>query len=193
MIPRPLTSTERAEAHARLRDLDERNNAPRGGADTLGEVAILLAGFTITARLSEAQAEAQTEVYADATDDLPAWAIAAARRAWARGETDGLKGKIDPSFPPAPAHVRALALQAMAEPKAEASRIRRLLAAKVERVFPAEHRREMLRRLPALVQVPAAPMVEKQISAEDRTARLATMAAEVVSDMEAVDSTRGGQ
>lgn len=192
-IPRALTPAERTEAQSRLRDLDARNNAPRGGADTLGEIAILLAGFTITARLTEAQAEAQTETYADATDDLPAWAIAAARRAWARGETDGLKGKIDPSFPPAPAHVRALALQAMAFPRAEAVRIRRLLTAKVERELSAEHRREMLRRLPALVQTREAPTIETNPPADEMAARLAAMAAEVVRDQETVDSARGGQ
>lgn len=195
-IARALTGPERDAIRGRLRELDRLVDAPRGGADTLGELAILLAGFTITARLTEAQAEAQTEVYADATNDLPAWTIVAARRAWARGETDGLKGKIDPSFPPAPAHVRALALEALAKPRGEVALLRRLLGASVERSMPVEHRREMLRRMSGLVEkLPTqthSVQADKHLTPAERDARLAAMAAEVVRESIPVDSDRGG-
>jgi len=111
------------------------------------EVAKIIVGFSVTQALSEAQAQTKAEVYAEAVDGLPAWAIAAARGMWARGETEGLTGRIDPSFPPAPAHVRAMAQAALAVPRCEALRLRRLLEAEVRIERTAEQRGEMLRRI----------------------------------------------
>lgn len=150
-ITRHMTRDERSAAQARLRAIERQMAVPRGGREAMAEIARMLAGFSVTSTLSQSQADAKATVYEDAIGDLPAWAIVAARRAWARGETDGLKGKIDPSFPPAPAHVRWLAQQAMARPAIEATRLRMLLGASVTAPMPIEHRREMLRRMSELL------------------------------------------
>lgn len=191
-VSRRLTPIERGAAQDRLRHLDALLSAPRGGRAVMVEIAGMLSGFSITSNMSQLQADAKAAVYEDAVGDLPAWTIVAARKAWARGETEGLKGKVDPSFPPAPAHVRALALQAMSPPAAEAARLRALLGAEVVAPLPVEHRREMLRRMSGLMQPRTMPAPERDMTEAERANRLAAMATEVVREHNPVDGGGGG-
>lgn len=181
-ISRKLAPSEKSAAQAKLRELQDALSAPCGGTDAMAEIARMMAGFSVTSNLTEAQSEAKALVYGDAIDDLPAWAIVAARKAWARGETANLKGKVDPTFPPAPAHVRALALEAMAVPMCEASRLRALLDAEVATALPDEHRRAMLQRMSGMMGSAAAPKMQgmpkppREMNEAERAARLAAMA-----------------
>lgn len=63
-----------------------------------------------------------------ALDDLPAWAVEQAVKAWLRGEVEG---RSNVAFLPAPPQLRDLAKRAMAPVLAERRQLRTLLRAEV--------------------------------------------------------------
>lgn len=148
-----MTSSEQTALAARIATLRQFVDAPADTSEGLKAVARLLLGFSTTAVRSETETAEIARSYAHAIDDLPVWAINAARRAWARGEVEPARsvGKVDTNFPPPPAMVRALALAALAGPRGELHRLQRLRQAEPERHIPDEVRRSNLARLGALL------------------------------------------
>lgn len=62
---------------------------------------------------SESREDARQALYAEATDDLPAWTIAAAVRMWVRRECPAsLEKAPNYSFPPSPGTLRGMAMLA---------------------------------------------------------------------------------
>lgn len=108
----------------------------------LREVARLLLAFS-TANLSVTAAEARSEAYEIALEDVPAWTVKAAARHWIKGEVAILGDKVNLSFPPSPPQLRALALDEWAKARGALWRYRRLMGGKTARVVPPEKRRPL--------------------------------------------------
>ncbi|MCM5558503.1 hypothetical protein [Pleomorphomonas sp. JP5] len=108
----------------------------------LREVARLLLAFPVS-NLSVAAAEARSEAYEIAIEDVPAWTVKAAARRWIKGEVANLGDKVNLSFPPSPPQLRALALDEWAKARGALWRYRRLMAGRVARKVPPEKRRPL--------------------------------------------------
>ena len=108
----------------------------------LREVARLLLAFP-AGNVSEAVAEARSEAYEIALEDVPAWTVKAAARRWIKGEVATLGDKVNLSFPPSPPQLRALALDEWAKARGALWRYRRLKDGKEAQVVPQEMRRPL--------------------------------------------------
>lgn len=130
-----MTKEDRAEAETLLstlapflnRDTPFDGNAPRDAK--LAILTTMLMGYAIGAG-SELGNDAKFDLYESALDDVPAWAVAAALRLWARGECP-VDVEKNPQFKyaPSPATLRGIA-QAEIEPyRRSVYRLTNLLAA----------------------------------------------------------------
>jgi hypothetical protein len=131
-----MSGMERQEAASLLSTLSSALDptASFGGEDGHSAKGALLAkmihGLGGAANQSETAATAKIEMYADAIEDLPAWAVAEAIKRWARGSCPP---EICESprfeFPPAPAVLRRLAQSDLDLPRRYVEMLRNLLAA----------------------------------------------------------------
>lgn len=95
----------------------------------LAVITTMLMGFAIGAA-SELGSDAKFDLYEMALDDVPAWAVAAAVRLWARGECPSDVEK-SPQFKyaPGPATLRGIAMAEVEPYRRSVQRLKNLLAA----------------------------------------------------------------
>lgn len=117
-----LTDDDRGQAAALIRELE----AALEPGDSSGIVAKMLLAYPVAGASFEA-GKARGGAYAGALDDVPAWAVRAAIRAWNRGEASG---DHDYRWAPAPAVLRDLALVVVKPLRDVLRDLRDLLAAK---------------------------------------------------------------
>jgi len=90
----------------------------------------LIRGLAGAAETSDIVAAAKIEMYADAIEDLPAWAIDAAIKRWACGSCPPeIEEKPKFAFPPAPATLRGLAMLELELPRRYVLMLTRLVDA----------------------------------------------------------------
>jgi hypothetical protein len=102
-----------------------------------------------TSRQNEESAEARTEAYLAALDDLPPWAVESAIRLWYRGDC-GSNEHGEPyncAWAPAPADLRRIAQAELWRVKSLAVAVGNLLAAEPRIEFSGEHCAAMRARL----------------------------------------------
>lgn len=154
----------------------------------LATVAKLLLAFP-TANMSEAIAAARKEGYQVALCDVPTWAVDAAGKRWMRGEVGVLADQPNLSFPPSPPQLRLLALDELATVRGSSIRANKLLNAKVRKEISPEERERVLKNIrrafPAMAGAAKIPRSDepRDMSADERNARLAEMAQAVVDEM----------
>jgi hypothetical protein len=141
-LSRALTPAERSILSRLVDEIAPLAEAKPDPVIALREVARLLLAFS-TANLSVAAAEARSEAYEIALEDVPAWTVKAAARRWIKGEVAILGDKVNLSFPPSPPQLRALALDEWAKARGALWRYRRLLKGRAARVIPLEQRRPL--------------------------------------------------
>jgi hypothetical protein len=104
-------------------------------------------------KLDSDSAEALTEDYLDALEDLPAWTVPEALRKWNRAESVKLDGKAhDFNWRPTAPTLRRLATEEMVAIKALRLKLEKLLKAVPRIEFIEEHRANMLKRLSELTR-----------------------------------------
>jgi hypothetical protein len=104
-------------------------------------------------KLDKEAADALTEDYLDAIEDLPAWTVREALRKWNRAESIKLDGKPhDFDWRPTPPTLRRLAQHEMTTIKARKISLNALLEAAPLIEFSEEHRQTMIDRLAALLR-----------------------------------------
>jgi len=90
----------------------------------------MIDGLAGPANQSATAASAKIEMYADAIEDLPAWAIDKAIKRWARGECPySIEESPRYAFPPAPATLRKMALFDIEDLRRNERKLKNLLAA----------------------------------------------------------------
>lgn len=128
-----LTAEDRSEIQARL---DQVNGIITGKNLTANESAKarlslltkMLLAFPAAGSSSEAAAQARSDVYDDALEDMPPWALNAAIKRWAKGDVPAdCAGNF--SFAPAPAVLRKLVKNELAPFELQAAKLNRLLKA----------------------------------------------------------------
>jgi hypothetical protein len=129
-----LTETERAEMEQRLAAINgiitgsNLNTAECSKARLLLLTKMLLA-FPTSGSFSDAAADARGDIYDEAVEDIPPWALSAAIKRWARGDVPELRlGTLNFNFAPGPAVLLAICKLELADFKAQALAIERLLA-----------------------------------------------------------------
>lgn len=124
-------------------------------------MSVMVAGLLIKGggqKLDKASADALTEDYLDALDDLPAWCVREAMRKWNRAESPALDGKRhDFNWKPTPPTLRRLAQHELASVKGRIINLDRLLNAVPLIEFSDEHREDMLKRLQTVIHEAAKP------------------------------------
>lgn len=100
----------------------------------------MIRGLGGAADMSDLVAAAKVEMYADAIDVVPAWAIDLAIKRWGRGACPvEIEERPNYNFPPSPAALRKMALHEITYPKRDAERLTILLAAiPIERALDPE-------------------------------------------------------
>lgn len=129
-----LTDQDRKEIQTRL---DEITQIITGSNLTINESAKarlslltkMLLAFPAAGSSSVEAAQARSDVYDDALGDLPAWAINAAIKRWAKGEVpaDLNMGALNFTFAPSPAILRKLAKVELSPFEGQAAQLRALL------------------------------------------------------------------
>lgn len=166
-----LSSSERGmvESHidglGRFLDLDQPIDL-RGATLTNDQAhATMIAALCMKGgvKLDKASADALTEDYFDAIEDLPAWAVREAIRKWNRAESPKLDGKPHSyEFRPAPPTLRRLAQHELAPIRARILQLDKLLNAAPLIEYSDEHRAQMLKRMQDLLaDRPPVKRVEK--------------------------------
>jgi hypothetical protein len=90
----------------------------------------MVMGFPMAANATEQQGSARLDMYLDALEDMPPWAIAAAIKRWGRGESPDVKGSShNYNFPPSSATLRSLCAFEVEPLKEQAGKLTRLLSA----------------------------------------------------------------
>lgn len=88
----------------------------------------MLLAFPAAGSSSEAAAQARSDVYDDALEDMPPWALNAAIKRWAKGDVPAdCVGNF--AFAPAPAVLRKLVKNELAPFELQAAKLNRLLKA----------------------------------------------------------------
>jgi hypothetical protein len=127
-IPRPLSATERQTISATIGSL-ERSLSELGPTEAVAaQVMKFLLAFP-GRELSDMAHEARCEMYVDALEDLPAWAVKEGCRRWLRRE-DGA-GDENYSFAPSAPQLRRLAERATYTVRCRIQQLDRLLKARV--------------------------------------------------------------
>ena len=123
-------------------------------------IGVIVAGLLIKGggiKLDKGSADALTEDYLDALEDIPAWSVREAVRKWNRGESVALYGKRhDFNWKPTPPTLRRLAQHELAAVKGRMIYLQRLCDAKPMIEFSDEHRKNMLERLKGVLGTPTA-------------------------------------
>lgn len=109
---------------ATLEAAERANDAPETRRERLGIIAKMLLAYPVAGASPEA-GKARGEAYLDALDDVPPWAIAEAVKRWHKGQC----GDHDYRWAPAPAVLRAAALEQLIPLRAAAKHVSGLLAA----------------------------------------------------------------
>ncbi|MGE5534106.1 MAG: hypothetical protein ACM3W7_01180 [Acidobacteriota bacterium] len=131
------------------------NRTPVVDPDATKEMLAVLTKMMITLHASaqsELTAEARGEVFLEALEDLPPWAVRAAVRCWNRGECgrNEKSQNYDYHWCPAPAELRQVALAELNRVKVRAHQAKLLLRAVPREECSDEHRRRMCERLTEL-------------------------------------------
>lgn len=135
LASRPLTDGERSWISTRLSSIsDAAYAAPDRKASAPDLTAFLLA--TASGAMTEAQATAKVAAYAVAVEDVPAWAIKQATRAWYRGDASVYPG-VDFAFQPSPAVFAKGARSIWHALRGEAVKLKQLLDARAPAEKPA--------------------------------------------------------
>lgn len=146
-----LTSSQRAEVERAVEQIADAlspcgANGDKARAVLLSKMIMGSGGAALTERVAEAKAE----MYRDAVDDLPPWAISDAIRKWNRGEC----GEQNYSFAPSPAVLRQIVLRILLPYRAASEKCQLVLSAvTLDRamdatpVKPANSLTPMLRRV----------------------------------------------
>lgn len=162
-----LNSSEVAEVQRHLTELDRYTRLDQ--LITIREtemtndtaISVMVAGLLIKGggvKLDKGSADALTEDYLDALEDVPAWSVREAMRKWNRGESPPLDGKRhDFNWKPTPPTLRRLAQHELAGVKGRMISLQRLCDAKPMIEFSDEHRESMLKRLQEVVRMPHQP------------------------------------
>ncbi len=100
------------------------DNSRENRIERFAVLAKMLMGYPM-ANSSAEVAKARSEMYMDALDDIPAWAVGDAVKRWNRGEA----GEQNYTFAPPPAVLRAKCLGLLAEIKKSAEMVEDLLGA----------------------------------------------------------------
>ncbi|MHC2371299.1 hypothetical protein ACVIQT_005947 [Bradyrhizobium diazoefficiens] len=104
-------------------------------------------------KLDKEAADALTEDYLDAIEDLPAWTVREALRKWNRAESVKLDGKPhDFNWRPTPPTLRRLAQHEMVALKARKMQLEKLFEAAPLIEFSDEHRQMMINRVAKLLR-----------------------------------------
>lgn len=141
------TTTERQAIEKRVADLG-RSLQTLDVDRVAGAVSRLLACFPTAAKDQETAA-LMADGFLTALDDVPAWAVERACRAWLRGEVDGGA----PRFAPTPPELRKVALQQMAPVFREKRSWERVLQAEIEPEYSPEEREAQKRRMERLGRI----------------------------------------
>jgi hypothetical protein len=128
-----LTAEDRSEIQTRL---DQVNGIITGKNLTTNESAKarlslltkMLLAFPAAGSSSEAAAQARSDVYDDALEDMPPWALNAAIKRWAKGDVPS-DMVANFAFAPAPAVLRKLVKNEIAPFELQAAKLNRLLKA----------------------------------------------------------------
>jgi hypothetical protein len=89
----------------------------------------MLLAFPTSGNSSDAAADARGDIYDDAVEDIPPWALSAAIKRWVKGDVPDLRlGALNFHFAPAPAVLLAICKLELADFRAQASAIEKLLA-----------------------------------------------------------------
>ena len=135
---------------------------------------VMIAGLLIKgggAKLDKASADALTEDYLDAIEDLPAWAVREALRKWNRAESPKLDGKPhDFNWRPMPPTLRRLAQHELVAIRARIGRFEKLLAAVPLLEFSEEHCRTMLGRLQTVMHDITRPKEPQRVQPQSEAA-----------------------
>jgi hypothetical protein len=123
---------------------------------------VMIAGLLIKGggqKLDKQSADALTEDYLDAIEDLPAWAVREALRKWNRAESLQLDPRKphDFNWKPTPPTLRKLAYLELWTVKSQIQRMQDILAAVPLIEFSDEHRESMIKRLQTVVHLAASP------------------------------------
>lgn len=114
-------------------------------------IGVIIAGLLIKGggvKLDKGSADALTEDYLDALEDMPAWSVREAIRKWNRRESPPVDGKRhDFNWKPTPPTLRWLAQCELAAVKVRISALQRICDARPMIEFSDEHRKGMLERL----------------------------------------------
>jgi len=154
-LPRDLLlmSGQLAAIERHLADL-EKLEVPTPETDPDAEAATLVAVTKMmlvlpAQRQNEASAEARGEAYMAALDDVPTWAVEAAKRRWFRGDAGNDEhGKpYDYSWCPAPADLRRVAMRDVVVIRNRAKQLRQLIAARPRAEYSEEHCAAMRARI----------------------------------------------
>ena len=129
-----LTTTERAEMERRLVAIKAiitgSNLTPAECSKArLSPLTRMLLAFPTPGNSSDAAADARGDVYDDAVEDIPPWALNAAIKRWVKGDVPDLRlGALNFNFAPAPAVLLEICKLELADFRAQASAIELLLA-----------------------------------------------------------------
>ncbi len=129
-----LTATERAEMERRLVAIKTiitgSNLTPAECSKArLSLLTRMQLAFPAFGNSSDAAADARGDIYDDAVEDIPPWALSAAIKRWTKGDVPELRlGALNFNFAPGPAVLLAICKLELADFKAQALAIERLLA-----------------------------------------------------------------
>jgi hypothetical protein len=165
-----LNSSERIEVQrhitelARFTRLDQAITIRETSMSNDAALSVMVAGLLIKGggtKLDKQSADALTEDYLDALEDLPAWCVREAMRKWNRAESPPLDGKRhDFNWKPTPPTLRRLAQHELASVKGRIINLNRLLDAVPLIEFSDDHRERMIKRLQTVVHLAASPTSE---------------------------------
>jgi hypothetical protein len=171
-----LNSSERLEVQRHITELDRFTRLDQ--LITIREtvmsndaaLGVMVAGLLIKGggtKLDKASADALTEDYLDALDDLPAWCVREAMRKWNRAESPPLDAKRhDFNWKPTPPALRRLAQHELASVKGRIISLDRLLNAVPLIEFSDDHRESMIKRLQVVIheaaKQPPAPLPQRE-------------------------------
>jgi hypothetical protein len=89
----------------------------------------MLLAYPTSGNSSDAAADARGDIYDDAVEDIPPWALSAAIKRWSKGNVPHLKlGNLNFNFAPGPAVLLAICKLELADFEVQALTIGRLLA-----------------------------------------------------------------
>jgi hypothetical protein len=89
----------------------------------------MLLAFPTSGNSSDAAADARGDMYDEAVEDIPPWALNAAIKRWVKGDVPDLRlGALNFNFAPAPAVLLAICKLELVDFKVQAAAIERLLA-----------------------------------------------------------------